>query len=221
MTQQQEQEHHHSSPMLFSFRPDGTEVNGLLPSLKRRVDLLPQPYFEPQDTAVMNLLLRSRDKAILLHETDACWALEACRGDVDEALFRIQRAQQRGIVVGRCRRQHHPEDHVVVVAAANSPTTTTDGIGLEEDSYASVPLHWMFRRHVAKHHPRLLSSSSSTLFREKKTTTFTSLGGKKRKLKNHNSIRDVLLNMAVLALLCQYVSGGGTAKAILAAVSRP
>ncbi len=77
------------SSQLFQFNALGQEVNDLLPPLRRRLDKGIACYFEPQDQMVQNLI----DKTSCSVE-DACWALEACQGDLTEAWTRISVARR-------------------------------------------------------------------------------------------------------------------------------
>jgi len=74
---------------LFQFATNGREVNGRLPPLQRRLDSGVACYFEATDRLVVNLV----DKTGCAVE-DACWALEACRGDLTEAWTRISTARR-------------------------------------------------------------------------------------------------------------------------------
>jgi hypothetical protein len=78
-----------SSIRLFEFNDKGQEVNDLLPALSRRLDTGIACYFEPQERLVQNLV----DKTSC-HVDDACWALEACQGDITEAWTRISMARR-------------------------------------------------------------------------------------------------------------------------------
>lgn len=66
---------------LFSFNADGTEASGLLPRLDRQ-NIIFGSYYEEEDPDVVRL--RSR---IDVSSVDACWALDACEGNFDRALF--------------------------------------------------------------------------------------------------------------------------------------
>ena len=74
---------------LFQFDASGVEVNGLLPNLGRSLANNIPCYFEPSDRKVINLV----DKT-LCHVEDACWALEANKGDVMEAWTCISMARR-------------------------------------------------------------------------------------------------------------------------------
>jgi hypothetical protein len=74
---------------LFSIQKDGRERRGLLPPLRRRIDSGVACYFEPNDKQVLNLI----DKTSC-NPYDACWALEACNGDITEAWTRISFARR-------------------------------------------------------------------------------------------------------------------------------
>lgn len=78
-----------SSVRLFSFDTNGNEINNLLPSLGRRLDKGVDCYFEPSDGKVRNLVEKTG-----CHVRDACWALEACRGEMTEAWTRISAARR-------------------------------------------------------------------------------------------------------------------------------
>ena len=77
------------SSQLFQLDVNGKEVNNLLPPLGRRLDRGIQCYFEPNDKLVQNLV----DKTSCSVE-DACWALEACKGDLTEAWTRVSVARR-------------------------------------------------------------------------------------------------------------------------------
>lgn len=74
---------------LFVFGEDGKEVRNLLPRLKRRLDSGVACYFEPTDRLVQNLVEKTS-----VFPVDACWALEACEGDIAEAWTRISVARR-------------------------------------------------------------------------------------------------------------------------------
>lgn len=74
---------------LFSFRFDGTEKNDFLPCLSRSLDSGLGPLVSLTDDNVETL---ATDVGCL--PEDAAWALEACRGDVAEAMTRILNAQK-------------------------------------------------------------------------------------------------------------------------------
>jgi hypothetical protein len=74
---------------LFSFGKDGKEARALLPPLKRRLDSGVSCYYEHNDRLVLSLV----DKTSC-HPDDACWALEACEGDIIEAWTRISTARR-------------------------------------------------------------------------------------------------------------------------------
>lgn len=113
-----------TTPRLFSFHPDGTEVDDLLPPLDRRLDLGIGCYFEESDRVVLHLLRQVQGD---LHPADACWALEACKGDQTEALIRISVAQ----------RLLQKQEELDAIA---SNLYTQD----------AVPIEWQFRRHIRK-----------------------------------------------------------------------
>lgn len=75
---------------IFEFTVKGKEVNDLLPPLGRRLDSGVDCYFEPTDRLVRNLVNKTACCV-----PDACWALEACRGDITEAWTRISTARRR------------------------------------------------------------------------------------------------------------------------------
>jgi len=67
-------------PPLFSFKPDGTETNNLLPKLRRRIDTGISCYYEPSDEKVIQLIQMTGCNA-----DDACWAMEAHGGNIMSA----------------------------------------------------------------------------------------------------------------------------------------
>lgn len=77
------------SSLLFLFNVQGKEVNDLLPPLGRRLDKGIGCYFEPYDKLVQNLVEKTSCSI-----EDACWALEACKGDLTEAWTRISVARR-------------------------------------------------------------------------------------------------------------------------------
>jgi hypothetical protein len=81
---------------LFSFGEDGKEGRALLPPLKRRLDSGVSCYYEHNDRLVLNLIEKTS-----CHPDDACWALEACEGDITEAWTRISTA--RRMILNRSR----------------------------------------------------------------------------------------------------------------------
>ena len=86
-----------STPRLFSFDPEtGEEVNSLLPPLGRSLSSGVGCYFEPTDRLVRNLV----DKTGCAVE-DACWALEACKGDFTEAWTSISTARRMNLNANR------------------------------------------------------------------------------------------------------------------------
>ena len=78
-----------TSLRLFSFDENGKEVNNLLPSLGRRLTSGIDCYFEASDRIVVNLVDKTN-----CNVQDACWALEACKGDVTEAWTSISTARR-------------------------------------------------------------------------------------------------------------------------------
>lgn len=79
-----------SLPRMFVFRADGTEHRSLLPDLDRSLAYISASYYEPQDPDVVELL-----KDTACHPDDACWALDACRGNLVTAKLHIVLAQQQ------------------------------------------------------------------------------------------------------------------------------
>jgi len=77
---------------LFEFGMDGKEVRDLLPPLKRRLNSGVDCYFEPTDRLVKNLVEKTS-----VNPEDACWALEACQGDITEAWTRISTARRMNL----------------------------------------------------------------------------------------------------------------------------
>jgi len=67
-------------PPIFSFKPDGTEANNLLPKLRRRIDTGVSCYYEPTDEKVIQLVQMTG-----CNPQDACWALEAHGGNIVSA----------------------------------------------------------------------------------------------------------------------------------------
>ena len=119
---------------LFSWTADGTEVNGLLPPLGRRLDLGIGCYFEESDRPVRRLQYMVADD---LHYTDACWALEACRGNPTEAFMRIAAAKRF-----KKRQEQEPQQDL------------NRRVVVDLNSYDAVPLELMFRRHLQKNRRR-------------------------------------------------------------------
>jgi hypothetical protein len=79
---------------LFQFnKRNGAEVNNLLPPLGRSLTSNIPCYFEPTDRKVINLVGKTS-----CHVEDACWALEACKGDVTEAWTRISVARRMQLI---------------------------------------------------------------------------------------------------------------------------
>ncbi|KAL7575120.1 hypothetical protein ACA910_000487 [Epithemia clementina (nom. ined.)] len=86
-----------STPLLFSFDVEtGKEVNDLLPPLGRSLQSGVDCYFEPSDRLVLNLV-RKTSCAV----EDACWALEACKGDITEAWTCISTARRVNLNANR------------------------------------------------------------------------------------------------------------------------
>ena len=74
---------------LFTFNAKGQEVRNLLPPLQRRLTAGIACYYEETDRLAANLV--SKTSCL---PADACWALEACRGDLPEAWIRISAARR-------------------------------------------------------------------------------------------------------------------------------
>lgn len=74
---------------LFQMTDSGKEKNNLLPPLPRSLKSRPRSYFKPTDRKVQNLV----DKTSV-DPVDACWALEACKGNISETLNRIETARR-------------------------------------------------------------------------------------------------------------------------------
>lgn len=81
-----------ASPRLFTLDEQGREVRDLLPRLSRRLDRNIDCYYEPGDRVVKNLVQKTS-----CHVLDACWALEACKGDIQEAWIRISTARRMNL----------------------------------------------------------------------------------------------------------------------------
>jgi hypothetical protein len=81
---------------LFQFDAKGKEVNDGLPSLSRRLDKGVDCYYEAGDRLVQNLVNKTSCSA-----SDACWALEACQGDITEAWTRISVARRTQLDAAR------------------------------------------------------------------------------------------------------------------------
>jgi hypothetical protein len=77
-----------SSNRLFSFDKNGKELRNLLPNLARRTSFV-DCYYEPTDQVVINLIQKTG-----CHPQDACWALEATKGDLIEAWTCISTARR-------------------------------------------------------------------------------------------------------------------------------
>jgi len=69
-----------SSGRLFEFDANGREKRDLLPPLSRKLDKGIDCYFVPTDRLVRNLVDKTG-----VNVQDACWALEATKGDITEA----------------------------------------------------------------------------------------------------------------------------------------
>lgn len=82
-------DHLSSTPRMFEFNKDGTEVRGLLPRLSRTLDSGVDCYFEQTDRKVVNLSQKTA-----CHPMDAAWALEVFRGDTTEAWLAISTARK-------------------------------------------------------------------------------------------------------------------------------
>jgi hypothetical protein len=85
---------------LFEFDAKGKEVNNLLPNLGRWLDKGVGCYYEATDRPVASLVRRTS-----CSPADACWALEACKGDVTEAWTRISVARRMKLEGGRLKQQ--------------------------------------------------------------------------------------------------------------------
>lgn len=80
-----------SSSILFNFHENGVEASGILPSLGRNPSLVPC-FYEPEDNVVRSVVRMTR-----CHPQDACWALEACKGNIMEASVAIALAQRNAL----------------------------------------------------------------------------------------------------------------------------
>lgn len=78
-----------STEVLFSFTDKGKEVRNLLPSLGRFLTSGIECYYEATDRLVVNLVDKTGCNPV-----DACWALEACKGDISEAWVSISTARR-------------------------------------------------------------------------------------------------------------------------------
>lgn len=95
-----------ATPLLFSFDPEtGREVNDLLPPLGRSLTSGVECYFEPSDRLVVNLVGKASCSFV-----DACWALEACKGDLTEAWTCISTARRIGLNANRLPIPSHQTD---------------------------------------------------------------------------------------------------------------
>jgi hypothetical protein len=90
---------------LFEFDAKGKEVNDLLPNLGRWLDRGVGCYYEATDRPVVSLVRRTS-----CSPSDACWALEACKGDVTEAWTRISVARRMKLEGGRLKRRQPGDD---------------------------------------------------------------------------------------------------------------
>ena len=84
-----EQEYLWTVSRLFQMQPDGQEARGLLPRLGRTLESGVGCYFEPTDRKVQNLVQKTQ-----CHAEDVAWALEACKGDAQEAWLHISTARR-------------------------------------------------------------------------------------------------------------------------------
>ena len=92
---------------LFQFGTNGKEVNDLLPPLGRRLDSGVPCYYEATDRLVVNLVNKTQGCAV----EDACWALEACRGDITEAWTRISTARRMELLSQQQKQRQADEDY--------------------------------------------------------------------------------------------------------------
>lgn len=76
--------------ILFQFDDLGREKLGILPNLGRNPNLGVESFYEPTDSLVRQLLRMTR-----CHPDDACWALEANKGNVMQASIAIALAQRK------------------------------------------------------------------------------------------------------------------------------
>ena len=194
---------------LFSFRADGTEVNALLPDLNRRIDHY-GCFFEPSD-----------DKVVALLETvsagtaarDACWALDACRGDRASAALHIRLAQERSLLLLRRQEQQQQQQQ------GTGPT-------IDLDSYEGVPLEWLFRRHVQQMEKEKggIGSGRVTMRRlgpkldigegRRKGVTRRRGGGSRRNIvtrffRKEGRRKNGLVHIALFLGLCRFIFGPG------------
>ncbi|GKY96338.1 hypothetical protein MPSEU_000593500 [Mayamaea pseudoterrestris] len=102
---------------LFQFDSTGTEVNNLLPSLGRSLASNIPCYFEPSDRKVVNLMNKAFCGA-----DDACWALEACKGDILEAWTLISMA----------RRKNYSSN---IASSDNNQDSSTTASSVDKDLY--------------------------------------------------------------------------------------
>uniref|UniRef100_A0A7S2YNG9 Uncharacterized protein n=1 Tax=Entomoneis paludosa TaxID=265537 RepID=A0A7S2YNG9_9STRA len=83
----------------------GKEVNGFLPPLGRPLNSGVDCYFESADRLVQNLVEKTG-----VNIEDACWALEACKGDLTEAWTSISIARQLNLNADRVPRTNDNDD---------------------------------------------------------------------------------------------------------------
>jgi hypothetical protein len=83
---------------LFELLPSGKESRNRLPPLSRRLDKGIGCYYEPTDRLVRRLVSKTS-----CSDRDACWALEACQGDLSEAWIRISVARRSQLDQSRTR----------------------------------------------------------------------------------------------------------------------
>jgi hypothetical protein len=92
-------------PLLFEMNKDGTERNGYLQPLVRRIDTA-GCYYGPSDRIVQKL-----SKNANCHPSDAAWALESTRADIQEAWMRINVARRTELAKRSSVGENTPNNH--------------------------------------------------------------------------------------------------------------
>jgi len=164
--------------------PDGTEQNDLLPPLTRRLDLgVPESYYETSDRPIRTLLQKVNSMGIInIDKVDACWAMEACQGDIEQALIQIGVAYRL-----RSLQQESLRENGTL------------------ESYESVPLHWEFQRQLSKRNQKGRNAASRlTHFKKPRNRVWM-----RRFKSNRKTSGGVLAHAFVFVAMFRFVLSGG------------
>lgn len=86
-----EEEETAKTTRLFKMKRDGSEMNGLLPKLKRS-SIIGGPQYKEEDPKVLNIV-----RGLGVPWEDAAWALEAYDGDLEESWMAVSIQQRKSL----------------------------------------------------------------------------------------------------------------------------